>query len=132
MTVATLVAIAGIASQYSPGTMTQVANVRTWQGWPIASLPHIAVSGCDDVGKIRAIRYAGRNWESAQVIDCARAGDGSAEWMEQNSILLEMSYSRAVELGTVGRGIPVEMVAVEFEHVESCPTHCIVMKEARQ
>lgn len=132
MTVATLVILSGIASQYSPGTMAQVATVRRWQGWPIAELPHIAVSNCDDVGKIRAIRYASRDWESAQVIDCAGDGDGAAEWMAENNILLEMSHRRAVELGTVGRGTEVEMVTVEFQHVEQCAEHCIVMEEKRQ
>jgi hypothetical protein len=128
-TIAVMVIVSGIASQYSPDTMRQVAVVRDWQGYPIANLPHIAVSDCADVGKVRTIRYPGHDWESAQVIDCARDGDGTAKWMAQNGILLEMSYRRAVELDTVGRGIAVEMIAIEFHQVEQCEEHCIVMED---
>lgn len=61
ITIAVLVVISGIASQYSKDTMEQVAMVRRWQGWPIFALSHIAVSDCTDVGKVRTIRYPGHD-----------------------------------------------------------------------
>jgi len=124
-TIAALLVLSGIASQYSEHTMRHVASVRDGQGYPIYSLAHIAVSDCADVGTIRTIRYPGHGWESAQIIDCARDGDGAAEWMAENGILLEMSYRRAVELDTVGRGIAVEMVTWQFRQSDRCIRHCM-------
>ena len=124
-TIALLVIVSGIASQYSPDTMRHVAATRRWQGYSIHDTRHIAVSDCGSVGEFRTIRYDGHSWEHAQVIDCARDGDGTAEWMDANNILLEMSHKRAVELGTVGRGIAVEMVTWQFRQSDRCIRHCM-------
>lgn len=125
-TIAVMVILTGIASQYSPDTMRQVAATRRWQGYSIHDTrTHIAVSDCASVGEFRTIRYPGHGWESAQIIDCARDGDGAAEWMAENGILLEMSYRRAVELDTVGRGIAVEMVTWQFRQSDRCIRHCM-------
>jgi len=90
----------------------------------------IAVQSCADLGEHWSIRYAGEDWEMATVVDCARPGDGTAEWMRDNGILLEMGHPRAVELGTVGRGIRVEVQRFEVVEVEPggrLPGPCLVI-----
>jgi hypothetical protein len=72
-TIAVMVIVSGIASQYSPDTMRQVAVVRDWQGYPIANLPHIAVSDCADVGKVRTIRYPGHQRRLSTALATATA-----------------------------------------------------------
>jgi hypothetical protein len=121
--IAVAVIVSGWASQYSPGVMAEVLRNRTSGREGIVQMPPplyrpIAVSECDRLGENIRLRYAGGPWEMATVVDCARSGDGSAEWMEENNILLEMDHRRAVELGTVGRGIRVEIITYEIREIE--------------
>lgn len=110
--------IVGTASQYAPGVMQRVITVRQTPGRTAHTLPatlppvdgFIAVLDCDDVGQLREMRPVGaREWELYLVADCAGGADGGAAWMRRNGIVAEMDYESAVRLGTVGRGLRVEM-----------------------
>jgi len=93
------------ASQYSPGTMEATLAHRGY-----AQQPAIAVMDCNQVGHYWWIRRVGdENWHKRLVADCARPGDGTAEWMERNRIGLEIDYPTAVLWDTVGRGIRVQV-----------------------
>jgi hypothetical protein len=124
------IVLSGIASQYSPNTMENVAKVRSQQGYAIDyTVRHIAVVDCSYVGEYRAVRYQNGSgswqpWEIVQIIDCARPGDGTTEWMEDNGILLEMGHQRAVELGMVGRGVEVEMRGWTVGEADRCRGYC--------
>ena len=111
----TLAIVHGWASHYSEHVMSEVVHNRTGGGHHIQlDLPPlyhpIAVANCGRLGEHVRLRYDGGPWEMATVVDCANPLDGTAEWMEQNRVLLEMSYQRAVELDTVGRAVPVDVV----------------------
>ena len=129
------VTVSGWASQYSPHVMSEVVRNRTSGEEGIVQLmsdplyPPLAVADCGRLGQVVRVRYEGHPWEMATVVDCARPGDGTAEWMDRNDILLEMGYQRAAELGTVGRGIRVEMRWLEERTVsldEPLPGPCLV------
>lgn len=109
--------IVGTASQYAPGVMRRVITVRQTPGRTAHTLPatlppvdgFIAVLDCDGVGRIREMRPVGGEWGLCLVADCAGGADGGAAWMRRNGIVAEMDYESAVRLGTVGRGLRVEM-----------------------
>ena len=126
----------GYASQFSKGVMEEVVHNRTngkERVVQLASHPAyrpIAVVDCARLNENVLVRYADYPWEMATVVDCARPGDGTTEWMERNNILLEMGFQRAQELDIVGRGIRVEVVRkVELVVDGPCPGPCLVKEE---
>lgn len=116
MAIAPAVVEAGIASQYSPGVMERVIeNRQTGQAW--ASLPaelppvdgFIAVLDCADFGEVWFVRPDGGEWGVYLVVDCSGHAE-TTEWMTENNILLEFDYPTVARLGTVGRGIEVQVI----------------------
>jgi len=111
--------VAGWASQYAPGKIEQVINVRQTRSVRIklpARLPKtdgfIAVLDCAEIGNVWHLRPEGTKvFESFLVVDCA--GPGAAGWMRRNNILVEVDFKTAVRWSTVGHGQRVER-AVEF------------------
>ena len=101
-----------IISQYREGIMEQViANRQSGNAW--VSLPmdlprtdgYIAVKDCALLGDIWWVENPNGVWESMLIVDCARPGDGAAEWMEENNVAMEVDYETAERWGTLGRGI---------------------------
>ena len=101
---------AALASQYSPGTMEGVVQVRQEQGLlPLNLPPHdgfVAVKDCSLIGSVVSIQYRDRV-ETFIVADCAREGDGTAEWMVSRRIAVEVDYPTAERWGIVGELVPI-------------------------
>ncbi len=105
-----------LASQYSPGVMTQVVynrqNGHAWVSLP-AELPHtdgyIAVVDCDQLGEVWWLRPVGAgDWESFLVVDCAHPHKSGGAWMLRHNIGVEVDHETAQRWGTVGELIAVE------------------------
>ena len=119
MTPLIIVAIV-VASQYSPGMMDVVVQNRisgnAWVPLPTPLPPvdgFVAGKDCGRIGEIIDIRPEGTSiWERHMVADCARPGDGTAEWMDENGIGVEVSYETAERWGFAGRGFTVEIGGV--------------------
>jgi len=111
-----VLAMSGVASQYSPGLMEEVVVNRQLQGYLPEQLPlvdgYVAMKGCDYIGAILHVRPKGGAAERMLVCDCA-GDDVTREWMDQDNILLEVDYPTAVRWDTVGRGIQVELIGLE-------------------
>jgi len=116
-----IIVLTGIASQYAPGVMGRVVQVRQ-TGLTHASLPvglppvagYVAVVDCGQIGEVVWLRPVGATtWEPFLVADCANPADGSDAWMTRNRILVEVDYNTAVRWHTVGRGIAIEMMVRE-------------------
>ena len=111
-----LIIFLSIASQYGPGTMEMVVenrqNGNAWVSLPVETPDvdgFIAVQDCENLGDTWYIQNPiNGKWESFWIVDCARPGDGSAAWMEENNIAMEVDYQSAVRWNTVGRGIKVK------------------------
>jgi len=105
-----------LASHYSPGTMALVLRNRqsgnAWVSMPLELPRHdgmIAVRDCWHLGEVWTLRTAGAvDWERHLVVDCARPGDGAAEWMTLNNIMVEVGYDTAQRWGSIGGGVAVE------------------------
>lgn len=112
-----VVATVGLASQYGPGVMERVVHHRQ-SGSAWVPLPQetplvdgfIAVRDCDRLGEIVLLRPSGtEEWEQFWVVDCARPGDGTAQWMDRHGILVEVDHGTAHRWDTVGLAAPIEV-----------------------
>ena len=109
------------ASHYSDGVMETVLHNRqagnAWVSLPLELPVHdglIAVRDCHHLGDVWLIRPVGwSDWERHLVIDCARPGDGTAEWMVRYNIAVEVSYSTAKRWGSIGTLRPIERLFTE-------------------
>jgi hypothetical protein len=64
----------------------------------------IAVRDCNELENIWWVENpVTKEWESMLVVDCARKGDGTSEWMEENNVAMEVDYQTAVRWDAVGR-----------------------------
>lgn len=108
-----LLLVSGIASQYDPGVMGGVVNVRQRRGDIPEDLPdvdgYVARPLCSEIGDIVYLRPEGQvEWERFLVVDCG-CPIGYA-WMTRNNVLVEVDYETAVRWDTVGYGIDIEML----------------------
>jgi len=110
----------GGASQYAPGVMDRVVELR--QKW--GQLPDdlsqydgaVAVPECLNIGTDLWCRPVGsKTWEHFIAADCgsksdSRESDGLSgwEWMVTHNMLIEVDYETAVRWDTVGKMIEVE------------------------
>lgn len=114
--------VTGRASQYSPGIMRRVTEYRQRMGQIAQDVSgydgFIAVLECDDIGKEYWLRPVGTEiWYLVLAVDCASKSDRQSEldprsgweWMRDGAIVCEISHLLAIEWGTVGRMIEVEM-----------------------
>lgn len=108
----------GIASQYSQGKMQQVIAYRQNHNQIPLNLSQydgfVAVLEADDIGREYWIRPVGRDhWEKFLAVDCAGIADGGYAWMVNSGIIAEVDYQSAQRWNTIGRGIEIEMMAIE-------------------
>ena len=108
------------ASQYARSVFDRVVAVRQ-AGRTAKDLPtplpdvdgFIAVADCDQIGDIWALRPVGQVWwETFLVADCSGHATTTG-WMTKNRIIAEVDYETALRWNTVGKGIKVEVRALE-------------------
>lgn len=112
-----MVVSVGLASHYREGLMELVVTNRqtgnAWVSLP-AELPMVdgfaAVADCNRLGDTILVRPMGsQGWHEFLIVDCADPRDGTEEWMEINDVELEVGYPVALQWGSVGKLVEVEI-----------------------
>lgn len=110
----TLTILAGWASQYHPGIMSEVVANRQ-AGRTIHDLPQalprvagfVAWPHCEDIGKTVELRIEGGPWLEYMIADCPH-NRATQLWMLDNDIWVEFDGATAARWGFVGRGVRVK------------------------
>lgn len=118
----------GVLSQYAPGKMQEVINVRQQHGRTAYNLPrelpgvfgYIAMPSPESIGRTVLVCVYGDLHQNSELIacelflvtDCAGVADGGLAWMQRNGIIGEVDYLSAEALGFVGRGVYAEIYRV--------------------
>ena len=110
--------LTGVASQYAPGKMQSVINVRQTRSTsytPPQDLSKydgfIAMESCSELGKEYYIKPNDPQYdfELFLVVDCSGHSE-TTQWMLHNNIIAEIDYGTAERWRTVGYGIDIVMV----------------------
>jgi len=118
-----LLVMQGYASQYAPGVMERVVNVRQRNGSLPDDLPNVdgyaAVPDCSNIGDTFLARPEGEDeWEKFLAVDCGcpqgyRFLMSLLPWdaseTQRRFAAIEVDYMTAVRWNTVGRGVEIEV-----------------------
>ena len=112
-----LVLFVGVSSQYAPGKMQEVINVRQVPGKTAYTVPQnlsaydgfMAMRDCNELGNEYYLRPKNSTkWEHFLVVDCSGHAETS-QWMLRNNIIAEVDYASALRWNTIGKGIDIEI-----------------------